>query len=138
MTTPAISATADLKEDRAAVFYDGACPLCRREVAMYQGKDNAGTFDWVDVSACEAAVVSPGLTADDAKRRFHVRRADGELLSGAAAFAHLWSSTPGWRWLGRFARLPGMLWILERSYRGFLTVRPQMQRFARSLEKRAR
>jgi predicted DCC family thiol-disulfide oxidoreductase YuxK len=53
----------------------------------------------------------------------HVRRADGSLASGAAAFATLWQALPGWRVLGRVAALPGIAPLLELGYRGFLATR---------------
>jgi hypothetical protein len=30
------------------------------------------------------------------------------LLNGAAVFVALWSLMPGWHWLGKVRRLPGM------------------------------
>ncbi len=121
---------------RPAVYFDGACPLCRREIAVYRKRDRDGAIEWVDVSACQAAEIVPGLTGEAAKRRFHVRRADGTLLSGAAAFAEMWAQTPGFQWLGRFARWPGVTPVLEGVYRGFLRVRPGVQRVAVWLEQR--
>ncbi len=115
------------------VLYDGGCPLCRREIAHVQGlaqrrPDSALCF--VDISpggqdACVFAADRDTLLA-----RFHVQRADGSRLDGAAAFVAMWERLPGWRWLAWLARLPGMLTVLEWSYRGFLRVRPTLQRFA--------
>jgi len=115
--------------DSLTVMYDGACPLCRREVGIYQGLEPAQPVAWLDVSQ-----TSVRLTPEDRARylaRFHVRRKDGLLLSGAAAFVALWRVMPGWRWLARFAMLPGVTPVLEQLYRGFLHIRPGIQWLAR-------
>ena len=64
----------------------------------------------------------------------HVEQPDGSRLDGAAAFVAMWERLPGWRWLARIARLPGMLAVFEFAYRGFLRVRPGMQSIARRWE----
>jgi len=88
------------------------------------------------VSACGAVGLPQGLTPAEALARFHVRRGDGTVLSGAAAFAEMWTHTPGFRWLGRIAKVQAITAVLERTYRGFLVVRPGMQGVARWLERR--
>lgn len=113
------------------VLYDGDCPLCRREIAVYQGLAAREPVRWVDVSA-------PGTTLPDERStllaRFHVQSEDGSLLSGAEAFLALWARLPGWRWLAFLGRSPGAPWLMERAYVGFLRVRPAMQRMARGLD----
>jgi len=52
-----------------------------------------------------------------------VRGADGQLVSGAAAFAAIWRRLPAYAWLGRLASPRPVQWLLEGGYRGFLTVR---------------
>ena len=115
------------------VYFDGACPLCRREVALYRDLPAAVPVAWCDVSG--PAVNSP--EAPEHERllaRFHVRQADGQWLSGARAFIALWAELPGWRWLARVGRLPGMAALMELAYRAFLRIRPAMQRMARAFE----
>lgn len=116
--------------DGLTVFYDGACPLCRREIGFYQSKRGGGEIHWFDVSRAEASEVVPGLTRDQALARFHVRDRGGRLVSGGAAFAALWRSLPAFRPLGRLFRLRPFSWILEIAYRGFLVVRPWFQSLA--------
>jgi demethoxyubiquinone hydroxylase (CLK1/Coq7/Cat5 family) len=111
------------------VLYDGACPLCRREIALYRGLQAQAPLCFADVS--DPALAPPAeATRAALLARFHVRHADGRLESGAAAFVALWARLPGWRWLARAARLPGVLWALERAYRFFLRWRPALQRRA--------
>ena len=114
------------------VFYDGGCPLCRREIALYSGLKPLGPIVWKDVSA-ELDLLPAGRTQADLLARFHVTAPDGRLVSGAEAFLALWEQLPGWRWLARLGRLPGMPVILEWSYRGFLKIRPSLQRLAARL-----
>lgn len=110
------------------VYYDGACPLCRAEIAGYRRTQGAEALNWVDATACGTAALGPGLDTATALARLHVRRADGTLLQGAAAFAEIWAALPRWRWLARIARLPGMTPCLDVAYTVFLRVRPLWRR----------
>lgn len=105
------------------VYYDGACPLCRREIGLYQGCRGAEAIDFVDVSR-PGVVPGPDLDRDTALARFHVRDAEGRLHSGAAGFAALWTHLPAWRPAAVLARIPLVLPIMEAAYRGFLRIRP--------------
>lgn len=116
--------------DRLTVMFDGACPLCRSEISLYQSLSPLEAVHWMDVSEDHA-----GMSPEEQARymaRFHVRQKDGRLLSGAAAFVALWLTMPGWRWLGRVGRLPGVTSLLEWMYRGFLHLRPHLQRWVRA------
>ena len=78
------------------VFYDGGCPLCQKEISIYQ-------------------------------------RADGQLVSGARGFIEVWQQLPGWKWLAKFAVIPGVPGIMEGMYRAFLKIRPGLQRWVRKV-----
>ena len=117
------------------VLFDGSCPLCRREIALYQDLPATGEMQWVDISDRSYAAPA-GLSKDTLMRRFHIVTPEGVLLSGAAAFVFIWKQLPGWRWLARIASLPGMLTLMEWSYRGFLVIRPGVQKLARLADKK--
>lgn len=110
------------------VYFDGSCPLCRREIALYRRLPASQALQWVDVSAGQP--LGEGLSCEAAMRRFHVREAGGRLLSGGAAFARLWRAFPGWRVLGWVFAWPPLSWLLELAYRAFLPLRPRLQRLA--------
>lgn len=116
------------------VLYDGACPLCRREMSVYRGLPANVPVCFADVND-ETAQLPEGRTRDQLLARFHVRRSDGQLLSGAEAFLALWAALPGWRWLARLGRLPGGVWVMEQVYRLFLRGRPRLQRWASRLDR---
>lgn len=121
-------------DEPLTVLYDGSCPLCRREIAHVRSladKKGGAALCFVDVSA---DATRPAPERDALLACFHVQRADGTRLDGAAAFVAMWQRLPGRRWLARLARLPGMLALLERAYGGFLRVRPALQRIAQRRE----
>jgi predicted DCC family thiol-disulfide oxidoreductase YuxK len=110
------------EQAEATVYFDGSCPLCRTEIAYYRGQDAACRLKFVDVSQ-NGAPTPPGTTQIAAMQRFHVERADGSVVSGAAAFAVIWDLLPRWRWAARLAALPGVTLMLECVYRAFLPIR---------------
>jgi predicted DCC family thiol-disulfide oxidoreductase YuxK len=112
-------ATAD---DRAAatVFYDGACPVCRREIGWYRGMRGAERIEWRDI-ASEAP--PEGFDREALLKRFTVIRGTGEVVSGAEGFAALWRGLRPTRWLGVLADRRPFLWIGEGLYRAFLRLR---------------
>jgi predicted DCC family thiol-disulfide oxidoreductase YuxK len=119
-----------MNEPSLTVWYDGACPLCVREIALFRRLDRRGAIAFVDVSPPEAAALCP-IDRADLLSRFHARERGGPLVDGAAAFAAMWRAIPLLAPFGHLARVPPMLWLLERAYRAFLRVRPRLQRWAR-------
>jgi predicted DCC family thiol-disulfide oxidoreductase YuxK len=132
-------AQADAPAPALTVWYDGACPLCRREIGLYRELrplQPDAPLRFADVSD-PATPLPDGSTREQLMARFHVRTSDGRWLSGARAFLALWANLPGWRWLAAAGRLPGAAWAMERAYRLFLRVRPMLQRQAARLDRRA-
>ncbi len=106
------------------VYYDGGCPVCSREINVYRRRPGGDSFLWVDVTQVEDAALGPGLSRATALARIHVRRADGQIVDGAAAFAEIWRSMPGLRWFGRLISTPPFDAIAKLCYTAFLRIRP--------------
>jgi predicted DCC family thiol-disulfide oxidoreductase YuxK len=107
---------------KPVVFYDGLCPMCRREIAHYRRMDRAQSLLWVDITREPERVQSYGLTVERAMQRFHVLDALGRWQTGVAAFLELWSHLPYYRWLAsvvRALRLTGPLEILYQRWAGW-------------------
>jgi len=113
------------------VWHDGACPLCRREIALMRRLDRHGALHFIDATTTQEAACP--IDRAELLTRFHASE-DGELLSGAAAFAAMWRAIPLLRPLGIAARAPWVLAALELGYRAFLRVRPRLQRLAARAE----
>ncbi len=110
---------------RVTVWFDGACPLCVREIALMRRLDRQGAIRFIDVASDDATCP---IDRADLLAKFHARE-DGQLLSGAAAFAAMWRAIPVLRPFGLLARRPWALRALDALYRRFLRVRPRLQRF---------
>ena len=110
------------------VWFDGACPLCQREIALMKKLNTRSSIDFIDVAHGQ----DPSCPIDQAQllARFHAEE-DGVVLSGAAAFAAMWRAIPALRFLGIAARNRMVLAALEKLYLVFLRVRPQLQRLVR-------
>jgi len=110
---------------RVKVWYDGACPLCLREIAVMRRLDSRGAITFIDVS--EGADPSCPVDRTRLLARFHAEE-DGVIHDGAAAFAVMWRAIPVLRPLGLAARNGAVLRMLEAAYVRFLRVRPSLQR----------
>lgn len=108
------------------VWFDGACPLCLREIALMRRLDRSGAIDFIDVAGGEGECP---IDRAELLARFHARE-DGVLLSGAGAFAAMWRAIPLLRPFGLAARQRWVLALLEVCYRRFLRLRPRLQRMA--------
>jgi len=122
MATEESSVTAYAPVDawRTAVFFDGGCPMCRREIAHYQRLDSAGRIRWLDIHREPDVVAEVGVSWEAAMQRLHVRSGTGELHTGVPAFVAIWRELPRYRWLARLvAAVPGLIPLLDFAYGRF-------------------
>lgn len=106
------------------VYYDGACPLCRGEMALLMQRNTAGLLAFVDIAAPGFDPAPLGVEPPALLSLMHVRRPDGRWLVGVPAFQVMYAAT-GFhgvaRWLGRpwVARLAARAypWVARNRYR---------------------
>ncbi len=106
--SPSSNPVTAMSERPISVIYNGECPICRREIEVYQrlARREGLDIDWQDLVETPEILDAHALTADQAARRLHVVDTDGQLLSGVEAFARLWRELPGFGWLARLVRFP--------------------------------
>jgi 3-demethoxyubiquinol 3-hydroxylase len=112
-----------------SVMFDGSCPLCLKEIGLYRSAKALTPIEWVDVSVAGNCLT---MQRQQLMARFHVQLANGQMLSGAAAFVALWECMPGWRWLAALIKNLRLTKLLEFFYVRFLVIRPHLQRIALS------
>jgi predicted DCC family thiol-disulfide oxidoreductase YuxK len=110
------------------VYFDGACPVCSREIALYRRQVGTDGIAWVDAACGAEAELGPDLSRSQALARLHVRTADGRLVSGARAFTTLWQNIPRLAWLGGMLGRGPFPGLLEAGYRAVLVVRRAWRR----------
>ena len=109
---------------KLTVWFDGACPLCRREMELMRRLDRRGAINFVDL---ESENVDCPVGKAELIARLHALE-NGRLLTGASAFAAAWRAIPLLRPFGQLARVPAMLTLLEFGYAAYLRLRPALQR----------
>ena len=112
---------------KVEVWFDGDCPLCRREIDLMRRLDRRGAIVFTDVATGQG---SCPIDRAELLARFHARE-DGRMVSGAEAFAAMWRAIPTLAPFGRLARNRRVLAVMERLYVAFLRVRPGLQRWVR-------
>jgi predicted DCC family thiol-disulfide oxidoreductase YuxK len=100
------------------VFYDGACPLCMREIRMLQGRDRRRRIRFVDIAADGFDASSIGPTWETLMARIHGRLPDGTLIEGVEVFRRLYAAV-GFAPLVALTRLPGIRHLLDLAYDAF-------------------
>ncbi len=102
--------------DRTEVLYNAECPVCSREVAHYArlSRKDALPITYDDLTDAERRA-DWGISADQAVRRLHVRKA-GRTYVGLDAFIVLWREIRQMRWLARLFSLPLVHWAGSRIY----------------------
>jgi predicted DCC family thiol-disulfide oxidoreductase YuxK len=120
--------TAQHSSPRVTVWFDGACPLCRREIAFIRRIAPAGAIRFEDVAGDGSCPIDRAALL----ARFHAQEAGGPIVSGAAAFGAMWRATPLLAPLGLLMKWPPALAVMERLYLQWLKVRPRLQRMLSS------
>jgi predicted DCC family thiol-disulfide oxidoreductase YuxK len=117
---------------KLTVFYDGGCPLCKREIGFYQRQRGAELIQWLNIADNNPEPVDEllpqGLSRCQAMARFHVMDSSGVLLSGGDAFVEVWRLLPRFRLLAVVFSLPVMRGCVNWGYEVLLRMRPAMQK----------
>ena len=100
------------------VFYDGACPLCLREIKLLQRLDVKGRIRFTDIASPDFSASDYGRTRNQFMDEIHGRFPDGRWIIGVEVFRQLYASV-GFRLLVWPTRLPTISHALDFGYQVF-------------------
>ncbi len=100
------------------VFYDGECPLCRREIEFLRKRDRHRRIRFTDIASPSFSAEELGKTHEDLMARIQGRLPTGEWIDGVEVFRRLYSAV-GFGALVGLSRLPVISPGLDLAYRLF-------------------
>ncbi|WP_341503224.1 DUF393 domain-containing protein [Gallaecimonas sp. GXIMD4217] len=113
--------------NKLTVFYDGACPRCRRDRANFERWAPQAPVQWLDITDRDQELKALGLEPSRALRELHVRDQQGrlhiELDAYMLLFRYVWWLRP----LGAIIGLPGIRPLVSRWYRWWVDRRLRRQ-----------
>jgi len=111
------------------IFYDGACPLCSREIEHYRRQDHAGRLIPVDISTADFDPEPIDIPLSAFMYELHAIDQAGQIYRGVAAFRAIWQAFPdsiGYRTLATLVSLPVINPLARLGYRVFARLRPHL------------
>ncbi len=99
------------KPSKDTLYYDGSCPLCRREIDKLS--QYSKSVETVDIHTLENFSNLPDKNA--LLQQLHLKTAQGEWLIGVDANIAAWKQTPFY-WLWRLLKLPLVHPVADKAY----------------------
>ncbi len=100
------------------LFYDGHCPICRREVAWLASRNKQGKLVLQDIHQAEFDPALYGKSLDELMAEIHGVYADGRLIKGVEVFCAAYSAV-GLEWLVAPMRWPWLAPLFDSLYARF-------------------
>ena len=119
---------------KLTIFFDGGCPLCKREVDFLQSKNQKGALRFIDINTSDfSSDLKYGITYKQAMDRIHAMKSDGSLIKDIKVFQEAYSLI-GLGWIYAPTKLPILdkfiefIYGLWAKYRLKITLRPSIEK----------
>ncbi|SFG19358.1 Predicted thiol-disulfide oxidoreductase YuxK, DCC family [Duganella sp. CF458] len=110
------------------LYFDNACPFCRREMARLRRWDRAGRLAFIDIAAPGFDPEPLGASLAAMNTELHGLRASGAMLVGTDAILEAYTLA-GRAWLVGPLRIAALRPMLAAAYRGFARNRYRFSRW---------
>ncbi|MDH5700729.1 MAG: DUF393 domain-containing protein [Nitrospirota bacterium] len=121
--TPAFHLTVQSRSHPAkpyplTVYFDGDCPICRREIDLMKFLNQRQRLVFIDFSTSAYRPTDHGLNQCDLGSVIHARWSDGTIITGVEVFREMWEAI-GLGFLARCSRWPLINGLLVKAYAWF-------------------
>ena len=123
-----------MNKAKLTIFFDGGCPLCKREVDVLQSRNQKGYLNFIDINTSDFYLdLKYGITYKQAMERIHALKSDGSVIKDIKVFQEAYTLI-GLGWIYAPTKLPifdkfieFIYWIWAK-YRLKLTFRPSIEK----------
>ncbi len=119
---------------KLTIFFDGGCPLCRREVDFLQSRNKEGYLRFIDINRLDLSLeLEYGITYKNAMERIHALKSDGTVIKDIKVFQEAYNLI-GLSWIYSPTKLPIIKRIIDyiyglwAKYRLKITFRPSLDK----------
>jgi len=119
---------------KLTIFFDGGCPLCKREVDFLQSRNQMGYLSFFDINSSDISLYSKyGISYKQAMERIHALKSDGSVIKDIKVFQEAYSLI-GLGWIYAPTKLPILdkfiefIYGLWAKYRLKITFRPSIEK----------
>ena len=118
---------------KLTIFFDGGCPLCKREVDFMSSRNQKGFLRFIDINSSDFSFDKYGITYKQAMERIHALKSNGSIIKDVNVFQEAYSLI-GLGWIYAPTKLPiidkfiGLIYGIWAKYRLKITFRPSIEK----------
>ena len=119
---------------KLTIFFDGCCPLCKREIDFLQSRNQKGYLSFIDINSSDFSLdFKYGISYKQAMERIHAFKSDGSVIKDIKVFQEAYSLI-GLGWIYAPTKLPILdkfiefIYGLWAKYRLKITFRPSIEK----------
>ena len=119
---------------KLTIFFDGGCPLCKREFDFLQSRNEKGYLSFIDINSSDFSLdLKYGITYRQAMEKIHALKSDGSVIKDIKVFQEAYSLI-GLVWIYAPTKLPILdkciefIYGLWAKYRLKITFRPSIEK----------
>ena len=118
---------------KLTIFFDGGCPLCKREVDFLQSRNEKGYLSFIDINSSDFPLDSKdGISYKQAMERIHALKSDGSVIKDIKVFQEAYTLIDlGWIYaptkIPIFDKFIEFIYGIWAKYRLKITFRPSIE-----------